>query len=105
MHAAIAQRYGGELEGEAARAPDAALDRVCHLSQVRVAVGQLGPGVGDPDHGAAVEGEIAEAVGPEVRAVHQPVEGPGPEPVAAAKGVCRHARRLLSRSASGTDSA
>src|SRR2546428_12755240 len=43
-----------------------------------------------------VEDEIAEALGAEVRAVHQPVEGAGPEPVAAAERVSRHGRCLPS---------
>src|SRR5439155_1703070 len=78
-----------------ARPPHAALDRFGHLSEMGVAVGELGPRVGDADHGAAVEDEVTEALGPEVGPVHQPVEGARPEPVAAAKRVRRHGRRLL----------
>src|SRR5947199_211545 len=63
---------------------------VRHLSQVRVAVGELGPRVGDADHGTAVEDEIAEPFGLEPRAVDEAVEVVAPEPVAAPERVCCH---------------
>ena len=90
LHQDFAERDGRELEGEAPSAPHAPLDGVCHLSQVRVAVGELGPRVGDADHGTAVEDEIAEPFGLEPRAVDEAVEVVAPEPVAAPERVCCH---------------
>src|SRR5882724_12243202 len=64
-----------------ARAPHAALHRVGDLPEVRVAVRELGPRVGDADDGTAVEHGVAEPLGLEVVA---------PEPVAASELVCCH---------------
>src|SRR5213078_3460579 len=62
---------------------------------MRVAVRQLRPGVGDADHRAAVEDEIAEAFSPEVGAVHEAVERLRTEPVATAELLGRHGSSLL----------
>jgi len=58
--------------------------------QVRVAVGQFRPRIGDPDHRPAVEDQVAEPLGPEPGAVREPVEVLPPEPVAATQRLCRH---------------
>src|SRR5207237_9640814 len=62
-------------------------DGVGHLAQVRVAVRELGPRVGDADHGAAVEDVIAEALALQPRAMHEAVEVLTAEPVAAPERV------------------
>src|SRR6266853_1001638 len=73
--------------------------RLRHLPQVGVAVGQLGPGVGDADHRAAVEHQLAETLRLDPRAVGEAVQVLLAEPVVAAQrgrghgrppsGVCR----------------
>src|SRR5678816_3289613 len=57
---------------------------------MRIAVGQLRPRVGDADHRPAVEDDVAEALGLQPRAMHEPVEIGAAEPVAAARRVGCH---------------
>src|SRR3989338_7852192 len=90
LHEELAEGDHRELEGEAAGAPDAALDGLGELAQVGVEVVELGPGVGDADDGAPVEHEVAEALGLEPRAVGEAVEVAAAEPVAASERVCCH---------------
>src|SRR6266480_613587 len=90
LHEDLAERDGRELDGKAPSAPDAPLDGVRHLSQVRITVGELGPRVGDADHGPAVEDDVAEPLGLEPRAMNEAVEVVAPEPVAAPERVCCH---------------
>ena len=85
LHQHFAQRDGGELQREAAGRPHAALHRLGRLAQMRVAVGQLRPRVGDADHRAAVEDDVAEALGLQPRAMHESVEIRAAEPVATAQ--------------------
>src|SRR6185369_14743563 len=97
LHEDLAQRDGRELQREAARGEHSALHRLRHLPQVRVAVGQLGPGVGDADDRAAVEHQLAEALRLDPRAMGEAVQVLLAEPVVAAQrghgrsplGVCR----------------
>src|SRR6185503_6797907 len=77
---------------EAARREHPALHRLRHLPQVRVAVGQLGPGVGDADHRPAVEHQLAEALGLDPRAVGEAVEVLLAEPVVTAQRGRAHER-------------
>ncbi len=64
---------------------------------MRVAVGELGPGVGDADDGSAVEHQIAEALGLDPGAVREPVQVLLAEPVVAAQRGGRHGILLSER--------
>ena len=70
-HERLAERDGGELERESARRPDAALDGLGYLAQVRVAVGQLTPGVTNADDGLVLKNSVGETLGLHPRAVDE----------------------------------
>src|SRR5207247_877758 len=76
--------------------PDSALHRFGQPAQVRVARGELGPGVADADHRPAVEHFVGEAL----RAHPGPVDEPVPvlltEPVVEATTPDRRLRPLTS---------
>src|SRR4030095_17020420 len=74
LHQDLAQRDRRELQREPAGRQHPALHRLRHLTEVRVAVGQLGPGVGDTDHRPAVEHQLAEALRLDPRAVGEAVQ-------------------------------
>ena len=85
--------HHGELEGEAARLPDAALHRLGDLVQVRVARGQLGPGRRDPDDRPAVEDVGAVPLVAHPGAVDHPGPSVRAEPLLAASVHCSSSRR------------
>jgi hypothetical protein len=95
LHEDFAQGDRGELERKAARGEDAALDRLRHLPEMRVAARQLRPRVGDADDRPPVEHGLAEALGLHPRAVGEAVEILLSEPVAASQQNVGHAGGLL----------
>ena len=61
-HQGLSQGHHGELEGEAALLVDSALDPLRQDSEVRVARGELRPGVADADDRTAVEEVVGQAL-------------------------------------------
>jgi hypothetical protein len=90
FHEHFAERDRRKLEREATGTPHAALDGLGDLSEMGVAVRQLGPRIGDADDRPAVEDGVAESLGLEPRAMHESVEIVPAEPVAASERVCCH---------------
>src|SRR5215472_2893873 len=88
-HQRLAKRHGGKLKREAARLPDAALDRVSYPAQVRVAWRELRPAVRYSDDWAAVEYLGRESLRPEPGAVDHASPAPRAEPSPASQRVYR----------------
>src|SRR5439155_6742152 len=84
LHQRLAERHDRELERKASGLEDAALDRFGQPAQVDVAVDELAPAVADPDHRAARESLVGEALALQPRAMEEAVEILTGEPLAAA---------------------
>ena len=92
-HQGLAERHHRKLEREAAHFVHAALDPLGEHPEVRVARGELRPGVADPDDRTAIEQMVRQALVLHPATVMEPVLAVLAEPLGAAAGVLLHGHR------------
>ena len=92
-HQGLAEGHHRKLEREAAHLVHAALDPLGEHPEVRVARGELGPGVAYPDDGTTIEQVVRQALVLHPASMMKPVLAVLAEPLDAASRVLLHGHR------------